>query len=167
MKQLLTPLLAVAALSAAPLHANSAIRYEFQAFSAYEPNVVGSFWFETSDFIRSDLLVQAADLGACSVVQPTGDSCRAVLFKVDTTEYHGGGAGDTDDAVNFQVGATGPVYYFQNGAFGAVGLYDSTLLGPSQQARLTVSQVPEGSTLAMALAGLVFLGVVGARRRPA
>jgi hypothetical protein len=100
-------------------------------------------------------------------MQPEGASCLSVVFKVDTTEYHGGGSGDIDDAVNFQVSGTGPVYYFQNGALGAVGTYDSILFGADQQARLTVSQVPEAGTVAMALGGLALLGLVCARRRNA
>lgn len=118
----------------------------------------------------TNTVVEAVDLDSCSVVSTGLDpaSCRSQEFYQDISGY---------DIVSFGVmtianPGTGIFYYFDDGAFGVAGVYDSVLLGASQAGRLTVTDlggaggaVPEPATWAMMIIGFGAAGSMIRRRR--
>lgn len=143
--------------------AQAAVRYDFEALSSFPagtaPDVItGSISFVAADFIGSatdapltNCLANGSATGALT--------CRQVTFSPGLFGY---------DAVNFGVGladgsTAGPLYYFNPGAFAAVGVYNTVLFDADQAGRLTVTNlstgaVPEPASWAMMMTGFGMVG---------
>lgn len=145
--------------------ATASIRYEFTAHSSFE-GISGSLSYTSPNFISDNRFVPVASLDSCTVTTPVGGACTfSMPFFADTTVF---GGADTYDFVGFQVAFSQPAYYFANGAFGALGIYETLEFGSAQAATLIVSQVggvPEPATWAMMIGGFGLVGSAARRRR--
>jgi hypothetical protein len=157
------------ALAAAPAHA--AVTYSFTALSSFEfdgETATGSYSFTVADFIDAPTTIALAHLSTCSVTTSEGPGhCLDQSFK-----YHVNGPGDANEVATLDFFApatagTSIFYYFAPGSFEHVGTYDSIVLGAQQAGTLTVSlsAVPEPSSLGLMAAGLGLLGVALRRAR--
>ena len=143
-----------------PLTANATVIYEFTADSSFALSDfeidTATFVVEATDFITSDTYFDPSDLLSCSVLLVTGlATCEAqgFLFSFETA-YDTIALGLSSTA---SLGSHELYYYFERGAFGAVGSYDTQLFGDIQSGRLSVSQVPEPISLALLLIGMFAL----------
>jgi hypothetical protein len=147
--------------------ASASIMYNFQAFSSFDNgigNVHGGFSLVVPTFISADSNFTPGQLTSASI---TGTDPNLALNDV---EFHlnffdhdmigfGGFAPDGNNSTNY--------YYFDLGAFGAIGSYDTVLFGSDQaghlEVRNTAATVPEPSTIFLLATGLA--GLVLVRRR--
>ena len=143
---------------------NATVLYEFTAESSLV--TLGdieiesaAFVLETTEFITSDSFFDPSDLLSCSVQLVTGTAiCESAGFLFDLNpNYHAIAFGLTPD--HSVVSGAAFAYFFEQGAFGAYGTYDTQLLGDRQSARLTVRPAPAPMTLSMLLLGLLALGL--------
>ena len=161
-----TRLIAIALLLISPFTVKADVIYEFEAFSSFEFTgesiLSGGFSVITSDFVTTDTLFDLADLEYCFVISSLGtNQCGSTSgFRFDIAP----------DAVTIQFGAIlggtdwGVFYYFEEGAFGAVGTYATVVFGEDQAGELRVSVVPEPGALALFGIGLVGMGLVRRRK---
>lgn len=143
--------------------AQAAVVYQFEALSSQPFNgetFTGSFTLTVDDFITQNTLsAQADSCNATSSLQGAA-ACTNPWFLIDLPP-------DTD-VIAFGVrDATGGdlklYFHFDDDAFSLVGTHQSLYLGYDQAGTLTVSVVPEPSSLALMLASLA--AVVGVRVR--
>lgn len=162
-------LLATAILAVLSSAADAAVRYDFTALTAYEfdgETVSGSFSLVVPDFISADSDFAASALESCAVsMTPSVPvTCGNQVFSLSQDPTH---ATVEFGSLSTAIGDLHTYYYFDQGAFGAVGTYSSELLGDAQEGTLTVSEVssvPEPANLAMLLAGGLGLVAFGRRR---
>lgn len=149
--------------------AQAAVRYDFTAFSAFSfgtpaEAVTGSFSLILPDFFSGDVTFPVAALTSCSASGSITGPAACGEQRLFTTAI-------IVDALVFRTflpsGTVDNSFFFQPGAFSAVGTYDNTFSAPPQIARLTVSlvggAVPEPATWAMMITGFGIVG--GATRR--
>jgi hypothetical protein len=170
MKRLLAVLLTATSFAAVP--ANATVRYDFTAFSSFDTNgeqiTGGGFSFVASSFLTDDTNIPFGNLLSCSVsTTASSGTCldQDMLFHVlqgyQTVSF------GISTALNPSIGI---YYYFDDGAFGAVGTYESQLFGADQAGRLVVTDlgggaVPEPATWAMMIAGFGAVGFAMRRRQ--
>ena len=156
---------ALVSLNAVP--ASAAVRYSFTALSSFE-GISGSFEYTSPTFIADNRFTPVAAFDACTVVTPVGGACTNGSHLFADTSPLTDGQGDLFDSVAFSVNNTNPEYYFADGAFSAVGTYQTVEFGSAQAGTLTVSQVggvPEPATWALMIGGFGLVGTAARRRR--
>lgn len=157
---------AVSLATAFAVPAQAAVTYQFEAFSSFpfsgEEIIPDSgFVVTVADFITSPTVIPVGDLTSCSVTTTAEvGACRQQEFLFDIA--------DDFDTISFGIMTTlnqqtGVFYYFDEGAFGAEGVYESGLLGTQQAGRLTVTVdggpiVPEPATWALMMLGFSAVG---------
>ena len=165
MKKNFVVYLAVMLMTAIPALSGASVIYTFEAGPSPFDGLSGAFTYTTPDFITADRLVEPSGLDTCVVTFPSSDICLRQEFAVDTSTFTTPNTGDHYDAIVFGNGpevflslgwVNRTVYYFDNGAFGAVGTYDAVGIEPG---RLTVSlsSVPLPASLWLLGSGLIVL----------
>lgn len=162
---LLRPLAATAALVlalAGTQPAGAAVRYVFTAHSSFE-NISGALSYTAPNFITDNRFVSVAQMDACVVTTPAAASCTAASPFFANTSGVSSSGNDDYDLIGFQTSVGQPAYYFANGAFGAVGTYQTVEFGADQAATLVVKSVagvPEPAAWMTLLLGFGALGGV-------
>lgn len=146
--------------------ASAAVKYEFAAFSSFSGNLTGDFSVVLPDFVLDDGDIT---VDTCSASSPPCASEQR--FIVDEANLNG--PPDGHDIVGFVTGLGTTYYYFGNGIFQQLGVFDTVLFGSTQAGRLTISQVddpnpvPEPGAWALMIAGFGMAGAAMRRRRAA
>jgi hypothetical protein len=154
------PLL-LAALAVFSAATQAAVIYEFEGTVGRPPMIAGGgFTYTSAGLILTDRNVPASALDECHVTLPTAQ-CNGVVFQPDFLPGY--------DVISFSFLNTGyHVFYFADGALSQFGTYGPAIPTLGNLATLIVrdaSVVPEPSTIALLLCGLVLVTCLASLRR--
>jgi hypothetical protein len=136
--------------------AHADVTYTFSGLSsAFFSPAQQLFTITVPTFITADTAFLPGDLAVGSCTSSV-ETCTSIHFLIAPF-------GPSYDAIDFKTTRTTSLYFFEPGAFGAVGTYQ-TQVG-FNTGTLTVTAVPEPQTYAMMLAGLALMGFVVRRRK--
>ena len=144
--------------------ASADVIYSFSGFfsnnnAPTEVDFTGSFTLRTANFINADTVIQAADMLECHAGEL---SCMDASFYVDAKAAGFSGI-DGLQAIVLSDHNEAFYYYFATPAFSGPGTYASQLY--FNPATLTVSAVPEPSSVYSMLCGMILLGALAIRRQ--
>jgi hypothetical protein len=168
---------ALAAMMGVAAPAAAVVTYTFEGLSAFEGGWFGRFVISLTGPVTSDSVFPAAQFTSCEVLSNPDLTCGDHRFTFTTVAEFGVDGNMIEFAANNAGGEVGrSFFYFQPGAFGANGTYNTIIFGSDQAATLTVSgigggggppPIPEPATWAMLIAGFGLTGAAMRRRRVA